>query len=85
MFAMGKSTISILLCDVVHAINVALRSEIAWPIGARINSTEADFRRLCGLLGILEAINGKHFPIAKLKHNPIDYYYFKTGRYSMNC
>ena len=85
MFAMGRSTISLVLRDVVQAINVTLRSEISWPTGERIVKVEAAFQELCGLLGVLGAIDGTHVTISKLRFGSADYFYFKSGGYTLNC
>ena len=85
MFAIGRSTVSLVLREVVQAINVALRLEIAWPMGQRLLETEADFRALCGLPGVLGAIDGTHITISKPRYAPGDYYYFKSGGYTLNC
>ena len=67
LFAVGRSTVSLMLRELVQAINVALRSEISWPIGNQITEIEADFKGLCGLPGVLGAIDGTHVTIAKPK------------------
>lgn len=85
LFAVGRSTVSIMLRQVVHAINVGLKNEIRWPFGEGIPETEAGFRNLCGLPGVLGAIDGTHFSIGKPQHGPTDYFYFKAGAYSMHC
>ena len=85
IFAIGRSTISLVLREVVQAINVMLRSEIAWPIGERLLETEATFHELCGLLGVVGAIDGTHVSICKPWYGCVDYFYFKSGGYILNC
>ena len=85
MFAIGRSTICLVLREVVQAINMALRSEIAWPSGNRVLEIEAGFQQLCGLLGVVGAIDGTHILISKPRESPTDYFYFKSGGYSLNC
>lgn len=85
MFAIGRSTVSLVLRDVVEAINVSLRSEISWPTREKLLQTEAGFQRLCGLPGVLGAIDGTHISISKPKNGPGDYFYFKSGGYTLNC
>ena len=51
MFAIGRSTVSVVLRDVVNAINDTLRHEIMWPAGDRLLETEEKFYQLCGLPG----------------------------------
>lgn len=49
MFMVGQSSMSMILHNVVHAINIMLRGEISWPQGdIKLLKVEADFRRLCG-------------------------------------
>ena len=85
MFAIGKSTVSLVLHDIVQAINMTVRSEIAWPSGEKMRETEARFHALCGLPGVLGAIDGTHISISKPRVGPIDYYYFKSGGHTLNC
>ena len=85
MFAMGRSTVSLVLRDVVQAINITLRSKIAWPSRERLMETEAEFYNLCGLPGVLSAIDGTQISISKPRFGSADYYYFKSGGYSLNC
>lgn len=43
MFAIGRSTVSVVLRNVVHAINNTFRYEIMWPSGERVRETEEKF------------------------------------------
>jgi hypothetical protein len=85
MFAVGKSTVSLLLRDVVYAINETLRHELKWPSGQTLLDTQLDFFQLCGLPGVVGAIDATHISISKPKYGASDYYYFKSGGYTMNC
>ena len=85
MFAIGRSTVCLVLREVVEAINVTLRSEIAWPSGEKLLAVQAGFQQLCGLPGVVGAIDGTHVSISKPKFGPVDYYYFKSGGYTLNC
>ena len=85
MFAVGRSTVSTVLRDVVYAINVTLRSEIAWPSREKLVETELGFYDLYGLPGVVGAIDGTHVSINKPRFGSADYYYFKSGGYSLNC
>lgn len=85
MFAIGKSTVSILLREVVNAINDTMGHEITWPRGDRLRDCQTDFQNLCGLPACVGAIDGTHISIAKPQHGPADYYYFKSGGYTLNC
>jgi len=80
----GHSSISMILRDVVHAINVVFRGEISWPQGPRLMKTEVDFRSLCNLPGVCGAIDGTHIAISKPNHGPADYFYFKSGGFTIN-
>lgn len=84
-FAIGVSTASGIIRDVVKAINDTLRHEISWPTGNRLHLNMAQFREFSGLPGIVGAIDGTHFHIRKPNHSPEDYFYFKSGGYTMAC
>jgi hypothetical protein len=43
MFAIGRSTVSKLLREVVHAINVTMRHKIVWPSGDRLHEKQTNF------------------------------------------
>ena len=85
MFAIGKSTVCSILRDVVHAVNDTLRHNISWPTGDRLRLTQQRFIDLCGLPAVVGAIDGTHVSIAKPRHVPTDYFYFKSGGYTLNC
>jgi hypothetical protein len=85
MFAVGKSTCSAILRETVWAINDCLRHEIKWPSGERLQQTQQDFQQLCGLPAVVGAIDGTHINISKPRHGAKDYYYFKSGGYTLNC
>lgn len=85
LFAVGRSTVSVMLREVVTAINIGLRNEIMWPSGDAVSTVASEFQQLCGLPGVVGAIDGTHIAISKPKYCPIDYYYFKSGGYSINC
>jgi hypothetical protein len=85
MFAVGKSTVSLVLREVVCAINDTLRHELKWPLGQAMVENQLEFFQLCGLPGVVGAIDATHISIKKPKYGAVDYYYFKSGRYTMNC
>lgn len=85
MFAIRKSTTSKILREVVHAINICLRHEIAWPTIDGLHENEAKFYSLCSVSIVVGAIDGTHISLSKPHVCPIDYYYFKSGGYTMNC
>jgi hypothetical protein len=85
LFAIGMSTVSNVIHDTCRAINIALRHEIAWPIGNRLLQVQNDFKVLCGLPAVVGAIDGTHIHISKPRVGPEDYYYFKSHGYTLNC
>jgi hypothetical protein len=85
MFAVGKSTCSAILRDIVRAINDCLHHEISWLTGERLHQMQRDFQELCGLPAIVGAIDGTHISIIKPRYGVEDYYYFKSGGYTLNC
>jgi hypothetical protein len=82
-FALGKSTICETVQDIVRAVNVHFRQEIAWPSGNRLLQCMADFKDWCGLPGVVGVIDGTHFHIKKPSIGPEDYYYFKSGGFTI--
>lgn len=85
IFVVGRNSISMLLQDVVHAINVVFRGEITWPQGPALLQVKGNFRRLCSLLEVVGAIDGIHIAISKLKVEASNYFYFKSRDFSINC
>jgi hypothetical protein len=84
-FALGKSTVCEAVQEVVRVVNVHFRHEIAWPHGNRLLQGMADFKEWCGLPGVVGAIDGTHFDIKKPTVGPEDYFYFKSGGYTIQC
>jgi hypothetical protein len=85
MFAVGKSTCYAIMRGTVRAINEVLRHEISWPTGERLRQTQYDFQQLCGLPAVAGAIDGTHINISRPRYGAEDYFYFKSGGYSLNC
>jgi hypothetical protein len=85
MFAIGKSTMCVILRDFVQAVNVLLRVEISWLTGQPLLDTMRDFQDLCGLLAIVGAIDETHINITKPVVGAEYYYYFKNSGYTLNC
>jgi len=83
-FVVGRSIVSLMLWEVVQAINIALRLEILWPTGDKLLEIEANFCQLRGLPRVIGAIDDTHVTISKPKFGPTDYYYFKSGGYRLN-
>ena len=65
LFAIGVSTCSGIIREVVKAVNDELRHEIAWPTGNNLQLTMAQFKEFSGLPGVVGAINGDTFPHQK--------------------
>ena len=76
---------SCILRDVVHAINDTLAHELTWPRGDCLRQTQEIFFDLCGLPGVVGAIDGTHISISKPQIVPADYFYFKLGGYTLKC
>ena len=85
VFAIDRSTVCKILQDVVHAMNNVLKSEVCWPIPEKQRRTQARFAELCSLPAVLGAIDGMQVGIMKPDYSRANYYYFKSGGYSMNC
>ena len=84
MFAIGRSIVSCILRDVVHAINDTLAHELTWPRGDCLRQTQENFYDLCSLPGVVGAIDGTHISISKPQIVLADYFYFKPGEYTLN-
>ena len=84
MFAVWKSTVSMVLQEVVHAINDTLQHEISWPIGERLIETQVAFKELCRLPAMVGTIDSTHISISKPNYSLANYFYFKSGGYTLN-
>ena len=85
MFAVGKSTVSLILRDVVFAINEALWHKIALASGDRLWKIQAKFFDLCKLPTIIGAIERTHVLICKPCVGAADYFYSKSRGYIIKC
>jgi hypothetical protein len=83
LFAMGKFTVSTILCDVVYVVNTEFCSEISFPRGPRLNTIMSKFHDFCGLPGVAGMIDGIHIHSRKPFLGPEDYFYFKTSSYNI--
>ena len=84
-FAIGLSTVSMVLREVVNAINIVFKNEIKWPSREQATINMAEFKEWCSLPGVIGAIDATHFSISKPAQFSEDYYYFKTNGYSLVC
>jgi hypothetical protein len=84
LFAVGTSTVSNILHDTIRVLNVVFRDQISWPTGQQLLQTQMDFRELCSLPAVVGAIDCTHIQKAKPAIGLEDYFYFKTGGYSLN-
>jgi hypothetical protein len=82
-FAIGKSTVSIVIREVVAALNTCFGDLISWPRGDEMREVMLDFKRFCGMPSVHGALDCTHIAISKPSEFPEDYWYFKTGGYSM--
>jgi hypothetical protein len=83
-FAIGRATIGQAIREVICSINVAFVDLIIWPRGEQMQSVMIGFRDWCHMPDIQGAIDYTHIHIQKpriLYHE--DYYYYKTGGYSI--
>jgi hypothetical protein len=71
-FAIGRSTVSLVICEVVSAINSVYRNVITWPRGAEMRQTMLDFKSWCGLPSVQGAIDYTHIAISKPPAFPED-------------
>lgn len=61
MFAIGPSTVSKVLREVVTTVNIVSKDEIRWPNSARALQNMVAFKDYCRLPSIIGAIDGTHF------------------------
>jgi hypothetical protein len=69
-FAIGISTLSGSLRDVIHAVNIYFREEIQFPQGNRLLNVMRDFEDFCGLPAVAGVIDGSHIHIRKPYQGP---------------
>jgi hypothetical protein len=85
LFAIGRSTVGLVIREVVSAINVVYRDVIWWPRNQELYEVMADFKAWYSMPSVYSAIDCTHISIAKLGLFSENYYYFKTGGYSVVC
>lgn len=84
LLAMGKSTIYLVLHEVVYTINKIFKNLISWPKGDDMQTIMTDFYDWCGLPSVQGAINGRHVFIAKPSTPFVkDYYHHKTSGHNI--
>jgi hypothetical protein len=65
LFAIGHSTIGLVLYEMVMAINVMLKNLIIWPMGDRRQFVMIGFKSLCGMPNVMNVIDETHICITK--------------------
>jgi hypothetical protein len=65
LFAIGKSTICSLLCEVVYVIYVVYMLVIHWHVGLKMQMVMEQFKMWCGLPCVQGIINDIHIVITK--------------------
>ena len=83
LFAIGISTLSGFLRDIVHSINIHFRDEIQFPQRNCFLSIMHDFEEFCELHAVAGAIDGSYIHIRKPYIGPEDCFYFKISGYSI--
>jgi hypothetical protein len=84
MFAIRRSTIGLVIREVVRAINIVLKDLISWPTWKRMRNVMLEFPNFCSMPSVHGAIDCTNIAI----HKPggqycEDYYYYKSGGYSV--
>jgi len=69
----------------MSAINDTMRYKISLMTRERLQETQAKFSNLCSLPLVVGAIDRMCVSISKFQFSVVDYFYFKTSGYSMNC
>jgi hypothetical protein len=82
-FAIGRSIMSLVIREVVSAINFLFKNVIQWPRGDDMRQTMLEFKSWCGMPSVQGAIDCIHIAIPKPPTFPEDYWYYKTRAYSM--
>jgi hypothetical protein len=64
-FAIGRSTVSLVIREVVSAINRVYNHALQWPRGAQMQQTMLDFKHWYGMPSVQGAIDCTHISISK--------------------
>jgi hypothetical protein len=84
LFVIDRSTVGLVICEVVKDMNIMFKSLIAWPMGPKMGDVMLEFKQLCGLPSVQGAIDNTHISIFKPKLDFAEEYYFhETGGYSV--
>jgi hypothetical protein len=86
LFAIGKSTISHVVQEVITSINIVFTNLISWPSRSKLEVVMIGFKSFYNLPNVHGAIDGIHFAISR----PIspfceNYYYHKIRAYNAIC
>jgi hypothetical protein len=82
-FAIGRSTIGLVIREVVCAICIVYADEIRWPCGHEMRQVMLEFKKWSGLSSVHGAIDCIHVAISKPRLYPEDYYYYKQGSFTI--
>ena len=82
-FVIGRSTVSLVIREVVHAIRTTYNNVVCWPCGVEMRQTMMDFKSWCGMLSVQGALHFTHILISIPAAFLGDYWYFKTRAYLM--
>jgi hypothetical protein len=64
-FAIGRSTVSLVIREVIFAINSVYSDALQWPRGAEMRQTMLDFKNWCGMPSVQGAIDCTYIAISK--------------------
>lgn len=77
LFIIGTSTISSVVYNVCHAVDIGLHHKVNWLTSTRILWLQDDFKLSCGLPAIVGAIDGTQISTFKPKKDSKYYFLIK--------
>jgi hypothetical protein len=72
-FTIGKSTVSIVIREVIGALNTVFGHLLQWPRGAEMRQVMVDFKSWCGMPFVQGALDYMHIAISKPAAYPEEY------------
>ena len=72
-FAIDRSMMSLVICEVMHTINSVYRDVVQWACGADMRHTMLDFKSWYGMPSVQGALDCTHIAIFKPATFPEDY------------